>query len=166
MANKNVQFFRLGFDSPIKRNTYNSFIKDEHGQFIVDGRIVFANVKEEDLSIHKYIYANGIEYKVVDASDFDALVKRVEDVSQYAIDNSAALVDLSTFIRAEVSDLSTHVRTVTDASVTTLETWKSTHVAPSLNAFDSSLIDHETRITNLADASLLFQQIQFLGQAH
>ena len=75
MANKNVQFFRLGFDSPIKRSTYNSFIKDEHGQFIVDGRIVFANVKEEDLSVHKYIYANGIEYHVdLSAADFLNLV--------------------------------------------------------------------------------------------
>ena len=120
------------------------------------GKLIFADITDtanEGLHTGKYIYANGVEYKVADATNLDDLIKRVNDVSQYAINVSSALNDLSTFIRAEVSDLSTHVRTVTDASVTTLETWRSEHADPSLNAFDASLIDHETRIKNLEDAS-------------
>ena len=120
------------------------------------GKLIFADITDtanEGLHTGKYIYANGVEYKVADATNLDDLIKRVNDVSQYAINVSSALNDLSTFIRTEVSDLSTHVRTVTDASVTTLESWRSTHADPSLNAFDASLIDHETRIKNLEDAS-------------
>jgi len=115
--------------------------------------MVFAEITGDGENAGKYIWANGVEYKVADATNLDELIRRVEDVSQYAINVSSALNDLSTFIRAEVSDLSTHVHTVTDASVTALETWRSNHADPSLNAFDASLINHETRIKNLEDAS-------------
>lgn len=119
----------------------------------VTGKMVFAEITGDGENAGKYIWANGVEYKVADATNLDELIRRVEDVSQYAINVSSALNDLSTFIHAEVSDLSTHVRTVTDASVTTLETWRSEHADPSLNAFDASLIDHEIRVKNLEDAS-------------
>lgn len=126
------------------------------------GKLVFADITGDEVAVHngKYIFANGIEYKVADATNLDELITRVENVS-------AGLIDLSTFVRENVNtsianvstrlnDLSTYVHNVVDASidrldtsVSTLEIWKSEHADPSLNAFDSSLKDHETRITTL-----------------
>jgi len=167
----------------------------------VNGKLVFAEISA-DPSKGKYIWANGLEYKVADNTDLDELIKRVADVSQYAIETSTHLDDLSTFIRAyaenvsthvnevstrlnevstrldnasthinevstrlsevstrlsEVSsgiaDLSTHVYTVVDPSVNTLETWRAEHADPSLNALDASVKDHEDRIDALEGAN-------------
>lgn len=142
------------------------------------GKLIFAEITTGENS-GKYIYANGVEYKVADATNLDALIARVENVS-------AGLIDLSTFVRETVNasvadlstrmgnvetysanvssrlnDLSTYVHTEVDSSidrldssVSILETWRSEHVDPSMNAFDSSLKDHETRITTLETNTL------------
>ena len=110
------------------------------------GKIIFADITGTNAG--KYIYANGIEYKVADSTNLDELIKRVADVSQYAIDSSNRLNDLSTFVRknvdASVLDLSTRVGT--------LETWKSV-VDGSIAGLDTSVKNHEGRITALENAS-------------
>ena len=81
----------------------------------VAGKLVFADVSTGEQK-GKYIYANGIEYKVADGTDLNNLIKRVEDVSQYAIDVSTVLNDLSTYIyqtvNASIDDLSTRISNI------------------------------------------------------
>lgn len=134
MANSKINFAGL---VKISGNQWDAYVSAKTNGA---GKIIFADITSEG-HVGKYIYANGIEYKVADASNFDALVKRVEDVSQYSIDVSSAL-----------STLNTHVTSVTDASVNALQTWKP-GVDASLGAFDTSIKDHENRIKDLEDAS-------------
>ena len=54
------------------------------------GKLIFAEVNTGE-NIGKYIYANGLEYKVADSTNLDKLAERVADVSQDVIDISARL---------------------------------------------------------------------------
>ena len=60
----NVKFFRLGLNGGISNASYLEYTN------IIDGRIVFAQVKGENAGdpLEHYIWANGVEYHVADAS--------------------------------------------------------------------------------------------------
>lgn len=61
----NVKFYRLGLNGGVSNASYLEYTN------ITDGRIVFAQVKSENASdpLEHYIWANGIEYHVADASE-------------------------------------------------------------------------------------------------
>lgn len=136
------------------------------------GKLIFAEITSPDASKGKYIYANGIEYKVADSTDLDELIKRVADVSQYAIDSSDRLADLSTFVRENVNvsvgDLSTRlgkaetsigeVSTRLNEVSTRLDNASTRLLNVSTrvdaleewkNNIDSSIVDHDNRIIAL-----------------
>ena len=60
----NVKFYRLGLNGGVSNASYLEYTNT------TDGRIVFAQVKGENASdpLEHYIWANGIEYHVADAS--------------------------------------------------------------------------------------------------
>lgn len=60
----NVKFFRLGLNGGISNASYLEYTNT------IDGRIVFAQVKGENAGdpLEHYIWANGVEYHVADAS--------------------------------------------------------------------------------------------------
>ena len=60
----NVKFFRLGLNGGISNASYLEYTNT------IDGRIVFAQVKGENAGdpLEHYIWANGIQYHVADAS--------------------------------------------------------------------------------------------------
>ena len=86
------------------------------------GKLIFAEVTGEG----KYIYANGLEYKVADSTNLDDLVQRVNtlDGSMNALEAWKIVVDGS------IADLDASVKnhegrlTVTETSVGTLEAWR------------------------------------------
>ena len=60
----NVKFYRLGLNGGVSNASYLEYTNS------TDGRIVFAQVKDENTSdsLEYYIWANGVEYHVADAS--------------------------------------------------------------------------------------------------
>ena len=60
----NVKFYRLGLNGGISNASYLEYTNTR------DGRIVFAQVKGENVGdpLEHYIWANGVEYHVADAS--------------------------------------------------------------------------------------------------
>lgn len=59
------------------------------------GKLVFAEITEGD-NKGKYIYANGIEYKIADATDFDTLTVRVDAFAIEAKNDKLILTGLDT----------------------------------------------------------------------
>lgn len=59
------------------------------------GKLVFAEITEGD-NKGKYIYANGIEYKIADATAFDTLTARVNAFEIEAVDDKLILKGLDT----------------------------------------------------------------------
>lgn len=84
----------------------------------VNGKLVFANVTG-DTSAGKYIWANGIEYKVADSTDLDGLIQRVNtiDVSIANLETSVGgLLKSATLSAAATENVATiKVDTLTDA---------------------------------------------------
>lgn len=124
----------------------------------VNGKLVFAEISA-DPSKGKYIWANGLEYKVADNTDLDELIKRVADVSQYAIETSTHLDDLSTFIRAYAENVSTHVNEVSTRlnEVSTRLDNASTHineVSTRLSEVSSGIADLSTYVYTVVDPSV------------
>lgn len=60
------------------------------------GKLVFAEITGSDPSAGKYIYANGIEYKIADATDFDTLTARVNAFAIEAKNDKLILKGLDT----------------------------------------------------------------------
>ena len=117
------------------------------------GKLIFAEVTGEKAG--KYIYANGLEYKVADSTNLDDLVQRVNtlDGSMNALETWKIVVDGS--IAALDASVKKHEDrlTTTETSVGTLEAWR-THIDNvSVNKLDASVKDHQTRIEALEDAS-------------
>lgn len=68
------------------------------------GKLIFAQITSPDASAGKYIYANGIEYKVADSTDLDNLIQRVSTLEtsmgtleawKLVVDGSIAALDAS-----------------------------------------------------------------------
>ena len=108
----------------------------------VAGKIVFADITSEG-HVGKYIYANGIEYKVADSTNLDALIERVSSLesSMGILEAWKVAVDAS-IVALKAKD------TEIDSSIVRLDT--------SVNALDTSVKDHETSINALevADGEL------------
>ena len=102
------------------------------------GKLIFAEVTGENAG--KYIYANGLEYKVADSTNLDNLVQRVNtlDGSVSALEAWKIVVDGS------IAALDASVKKHEDR-LTTTET--------SVGKLDESLKNHEDRITALENAS-------------
>lgn len=83
------------------------------------GKLVFAEITGTDPSAGKYIYANGIEYKIADATDFDKLTARVDAFAIEAKNDKLILTGLdankntSTYAEIPLAD-STYVKLETD----------------------------------------------------
>jgi hypothetical protein len=130
------------FGNLVKVSTTVARKNEDYDAKCVPGNLVFANITGEGETAGKYIYANGIEYKIADATNLDELIRRVADVSN-------GLIDLSTFVRETVeptlADLSTYV--YEDLAPTVAD------LSSRLSPVDTSLKDHENRIKTLEDAS-------------
>ena len=119
----------------------------------VAGKIVFADITSEG-HVGKYIYANGIEYKVADSTNLDALIERVD-----SLESSMGLLEVwKVVVDASIAGLDASVKdhaeriAITETSTNTLETWR-THVDNvSIDKLDASVKDHEVRIDALKDA--------------
>ena len=68
------------------------------------GKLIFAQITSPDASAGKYIYANGIEYKVADSTDLDNLMQRVSTLEssmstleawKSVVDGSISILDAS-----------------------------------------------------------------------
>lgn len=117
------------------------------------GKLIFAEVTGENAG--KYIYANGIEYKVADSTNLDALIERVS-----TLESSMGLLETwKVVVDGSIADLDASVKnhegrlTVTETSVGTLEAWRAHIDNVSVNKLDASVKDHQTRIEALEDAS-------------
>ena len=104
------------------------------------GKLIFADITTAE-HVGKYFYANGIEYKVADATNLDELIQRVENMS-------LSIDDLSTFVRetvnASVADLSTRLIDIS--------TYVHTNVDASISRIDSSVIELDEKIQALEGA--------------
>ena len=69
------------------------------------GKLIFAEINSPDASKGKYIYANGLEYKVADSTNLDDLIQRVRslETSMSTLEAWKLLVDSS------IADLDTSV---------------------------------------------------------
>lgn len=82
MANL-VKFFRLGKESPVEVSVYDSYKQGDAS----NGGIIFANIEDPSNKSNtlQYIWANGIEYRVADAS----ALHKVEDTLKVLLDGAA-----------------------------------------------------------------------------
>ena len=112
----------------------------ESAKLAGNGKIIFADIKSEG-RVGKYIYANGIEYKVADSTNLDALIERVSrlESSMGILEAWKVAVDAS-IVALKTKD------TEIDSSIDRLDT--------SVNALEASVKDHETRIKALEDADI------------
>lgn len=127
------------------------------------GKLIFAEVNEGE-NIGKYIYANGLEYKVADSTNLDKLAERVADVSQDVIDISTRLSNVG--ITAAVNKLSVNGKDVAlSGSDYVTVTAANNSVNVSLNAEKiqdgGSAVGHE----KLATKGYVDEQISVLEQA-
>lgn len=111
---------------------------EQYEPYRVDGKLVFANVTG-DTSTGKYIWANGLEYKVADNTDLDNLVQRVSTLEtsmgtledwKIVVDSSIEILDASVEkleeriadVSQDVIDISTYVHGTVDTSITDIST--------------------------------------------
>ena len=81
------------------------------------GKLVFAEISA-DPSKGKYIWANGLEYKVADSTDLDELLQKVN-----TIDGSIAILEEHIAdVSQDVIDISTYVHETVDASISNIST--------------------------------------------
>ena len=68
------------------------------------GKLIFAQITSPDASKGKYIYANGLEYKVADSTNLDDLIQRVSTLEssmstleawKSVVDGSISILDAS-----------------------------------------------------------------------
>ena len=103
------------------------------------GKLIFAQITSPDASAGKYIYANGLEYKVADNTDLDNLVQRVSTLEtsigeledwKITVDSSIETLDASVEkleeriadVSQDVIDISTYVHGTVDTSITDIST--------------------------------------------
>ena len=104
------------------------------------GKIIFADITTEN-QVGKYIYANGIEYKVADSTDLDQLIEKVNNLD-------LSVADISSWKR-QVEEWIPKVNTSIaglNISTNTLETWRKHIDDVSVDAINASVSDLSTRM--------------------
>lgn len=83
----NVKFYRLGLNNGVSQGFYDQYKTQDASQ-----AIIFANVKQgEGKPLAQYIWANGIEYHVADAS----ILNQVEQTLTVLLDGMPTPIDTS-----------------------------------------------------------------------
>lgn len=134
------------------------------------GKLVFAEISA-DPSKGKYIWANGLEYKVADSTDLDGLLQRVNTIDGSIANLEERIADVS----QDVIDISTYVHTTVDASIADISTRLSNvgitaaNNKLTVNGKDVSLNGNNyvtvTAANNIVDVSLDADKIQDGGSA-
>lgn len=104
------------------------------------GKIIFADITTEK-QVGKYIYANGIEYKVADSTNLDQLIERVNNLDLSVADISSWKRQVEEWIpKANTSIAGLNI------STNTLETWRKHIDDVSVDAINASVSDLSTRM--------------------
>ena len=122
------------------------------------GKLIFAQITSPDASAGKYIYANGIEYKVADSTDLDDLVQRVStlETSMGTLEGWKIVVDSSIeILDASVEKLEERIDTLESAS----EALAKRIADVSQDVIDISTYVHETVDASIEDISTRLSEV-------
>ena len=105
------------------------------------GKLIFAQITSPDASAGKYIYANGIEYKVADSTNLDELIERVNNLN-------LSVADISLWkreVEGWIPKVDTSIAAL-ETSTNTLEIWRKHIDDVSVDAIKASVSDLSTRM--------------------